>query len=410
MSRLIASLTLGPLTTLSMLSAQAMVCVDQRFNQAFQINEQTGHSFQIGFPQNQGMSFRDPTGQFYMRLPAANPFVEAYFAAWDNRLILLSVHAPSPQVIGYCQHQTSMPPQPQIFMPNLQPSAYQVVGAPQGAAPIPAPFAPQQPGYTKPAYATEQEMLRCAQQAGGQRDRFMECAASKMFTPQQVQVYECVARSPDDGARAQCLASTLLGPNERQVLNQVQTCYSQNGGDWTKLPLCFANQQFDPTTQRTIGCLQNQGASGQASAWGTVACIGSNQLSMNPEMTIAVQCAATTGGDPMSWAGCTGGQLTQRELTKCLTHGVGGNDGCFGPNNTIVQGLNQLGQFVQQQLGPNNDAVRHFNNAISDVTRGPGPNNDLVRAANTVANDLTKGPGRNNDIRRAVNRIFPGMW
>lgn len=58
MSRLIASLTLGPLTTLSMLSAQAMVCVDQRFNQAFQINEQTGHSFQIGFPQNQGMSFR----------------------------------------------------------------------------------------------------------------------------------------------------------------------------------------------------------------------------------------------------------------------------------------------------------------------------------------------------------------
>jgi len=112
----------------------------------------------------------------------------------------------------------------------------------------------------------------------------------------------------------------------------------------------------------------------------------------------------------MSWAGCTGGQLTQRELTKCLTHGVGGNDGCFGPNNTIVQGLNQLGQFVQQQLGPNNDAVRHFNNAISDVTRGPGPNNDLVRAANTVANDLTKGPGRNNDIRRAVNRIFPGVW
>ncbi|MEV1965813.1 hypothetical protein ABZR56_05040 [Pseudomonas aeruginosa] len=410
MHRALSCVTLACAAFFYAFSAQAMVCVDQRFNQAFQIDEYSGHSFQINFPQNQGMAYRDPTGQYYMRLPAANPMVEAYFAAWSGQLILLNAYAPMPQVIGFCQQQAAMPAPPQFTTPNLQPSNYQVVGAPQGASPIPAPFAPQQAGYTMPALATEQEMLQCLQQTGGEQRQFMECAAGKLFSQQQMQVYECVSRSPDDSARAQCLAGTLLGPNEQQVLNQVQACYSQSGGDWNKLPLCMANQQFDPRTQQTIGCLQQQAASGQSSAWGAVACIGSTQLSMNPEMTIAVQCAATTGGDPMSWAGCTGGQLTQRELTKCLTNGVGGPDGCFGPNNTIVQGLNQLNQMVQQQFGPNNDAVRHLNNAVNDIRHGPGPNNDLVRAMNTVANDLTHGPGENNDIRKAANQIFPGIW
>lgn len=410
MKRASSLIVLAYLALFYALSAEAMVCVDQRFNQAFQIDEFSGHTYQINFPPNQGMAFRDPTGQYYMRLPAANPMMEAYFAAWNGQLILLNAFAPGPQVIGVCQQQAAMPAPPQIAPPNLQPSSFQVVGAPQGAPAIPAPFAPQQAGYVMPAYATEQQMVQCVQQSGGQQNQFMECAARKLFSQQQMRVYECVSSSADDNARAQCLAGTLLGPNERKVLDQVQTCYSQSGGDWNKLPLCMANQQFDPQTQKTIGCIQQQASSGQISAWGTVACIGSNQLGMNPEMTIAVQCATTTGGDPMSWAGCTGGQLTQRELTKCLTNGVGGPDGCFGPNNTIVQGLNQLNQMVQQQFGPNNDVVRNFNNAVNDINHGPGPNNDLVKAMNTVANDVTHGPGENNDIRKFANNIFPGIW
>lgn len=388
----------------------AMICTDQRQNVSFMIDEYTGFSYQIGLPQNQGQSFRDPTGQFYMRLPAINPQVDAFFAAWDGRLVYLNAFAQMPQIIGICQQQANMPAQPQYQIPNLSPSNYQVIGAPPNSQRIPARFAPAQPGYAQPAYATEQQMVGCAQQSQGDRSRFMDCAARQMFSPQQTAIYDCVSKSADDAMRAQCLAAQVLGPNEQRAIQQVQTCYSQSGGDWSKLPLCMASQQFDPNTQRAIGCIQEQAQSGQVSAWGTVACVGANNLNMNPEMTIAVQCAATTGGDPMGWAGCTGGQLTQRELTKCITNGVGGPDGCFGPNNTIVQGLNQLGQLAQNQFGPNNDAVRHFNNAVSDLQNGPGQNNDIGKAMTTIANDLSRGPGPNNDIRKFANNVLPGIW
>lgn len=389
-------------------TVNAMICTDQRYNQSFQINEFNGHSFQIENPMNQGISYRDPTGQFYMRLPAANPYMEAYFAAWDGRLILLNSLGPS--VIGVCQQINSMPLQPIFKVPNLPPSPYQVVGAPQGSVSIPSSFAPQKPGYVKPAYASEQAMNQCLNSSGGNRGEFINCAAKKMFSPQQVAIYDCVANSPDDNMRAQCLAGQLLGQNERRVLNQVQDCYQQSGGDWQQMPLCLADQQFDQNTQRTIGCIQSQMQSGSVSAWGTVACVGSNNLNMNPEMTIAVQCATTTGGDPLAWAGCTGGQLTERELSKCLTNGVGGEDGCFGPNNTIVQGLNQLGQAMQQQFGSNNAVVIGFNNAVNDITHGPGPSNDLVKIINNVSNDLAHGPGESNDIRKFANDVFPGIW
>lgn len=391
-------------------TANAMVCVDQRFNQYFQINELTGHSFQIGNPMNQGISYRDPTGQFYMRLPAANPFMEAYFAAWDGRLILLSSNVPGPLVIGGCHLISGMPPPPVFKIPNLPASPYQVIGAPHGSAPIPSIFAPQQSGYSKPAYASEQAMSQCLNSSGGDQERFVDCAARKMFSTQQIAVYDCVAKQSDDNMRAQCLAGLLLGQNERLMLNQVQDCYLQSGGNWQQLPLCLAGQQFNPSTQRTISCIQQQMQSGGVSAWGTVACVGSNNFNINPEMTIAVQCATTTGGNPLAWAGCTGGQLTERELSKCLTNGVGGSNGCFGPNNTIVQGLNQLGQVMQQQFGPKNDLVIGFNNAVNDIKHGPGPNNDMVRIVNSVSRDITQGPGQNNDIRKFANRVFPGIW
>ena len=134
MHRALTSVALVCVAFFYAFSAQAMVRVDQRFNQAFQLDEYSCLSFQINFPQNQGMPYRDRTGQCYMRLPAANPMAEAYFAAWSDQLVLLNINAPGPQVIGLCQQQAAMPAPPQPRMHNLQPSNYQVVGAPQGAA------------------------------------------------------------------------------------------------------------------------------------------------------------------------------------------------------------------------------------------------------------------------------------
>lgn len=105
MHRALSSVALVCVAFFYAFSAQAMVRVDQRFNQAFQLDEYSCLSFQINFPQNQGMPYRDRTGQCYMRLPAANPMAEAYFAAWSDQLVLLNINAPGPQVIGLASNR-----------------------------------------------------------------------------------------------------------------------------------------------------------------------------------------------------------------------------------------------------------------------------------------------------------------
>ncbi|MEH3085466.1 MAG: hypothetical protein PGN26_02760 [Xylophilus ampelinus] len=128
---------------------------------------------------------------------------------------------------------------------------------------------------------------------------------------------------------------------------------------------------------------------------------------MNPELTVAVECAMTSGGEPMTFAGCTGGRLTTMELNKCFTIGVGGN-GCFGDNNEIVKGLRAVGVDLQRIMGPNGFAVQNWNNAINDIQRGPGPNNEVNKAIRTINNDLKNGMGENNDIRKALKNFGLG--
>lgn len=99
MHRALSSVALVCVAFFYAFSAQAMVRVDQRFNQAFQLDEYSCLSFQINFPQNQGMPYRDRTGQCYMRLPAANPMAEAYFAAWSDQLVLLNINAPDRRLL-----------------------------------------------------------------------------------------------------------------------------------------------------------------------------------------------------------------------------------------------------------------------------------------------------------------------
>ncbi len=119
---------------------------------------------------------------------------------------------------------------------------------------------------------------------------------------------------------------------------------------------------------------------------------------MNPEMAIAVQCAMTTGGQPYAFAGCTAGQLTQRELTKCFTKGVGG-EGCFGPNNDIIKGLKALGYDLNNLTNSNGEVIKAWNTAVNDLQNGPGENNDIVKAFNGV----------NNVIQNAGDTVQEGV-
>ena len=130
--------------------------------------------------------------------------------------------------------------------------------------------------------------------------------------------------------------------------------------------------QMSEDQARLVNCLREQTESGSASLTGTVVCYGSGALELNPELQIAMECAISTGGEPMAFAGCAGGRLTQRELTKCFDEGIGG-DGCFGDNNEIVIGLRSVGLELEDVLGPTNSWVRAWNTGVNDIQHGPGP-------------------------------------
>jgi hypothetical protein len=153
---------------------------------------------------------------------------------------------------------------------------------------------------------------------------------------------------------------------------------------------CAGQQVILPSDQQAlINCAAQSG--GQV--YGFVACEGGNIINnqLTPEQQIAVQCVADTGGQPYAAAGCAATQLTTRELQKCLTDGIGGQNGCFGENNDFI--------------GGHGWTARSFTNVVNDIQHGPGPTNDLVgsngfvvRSAQNISNDIRNGPGRNNDL------------
>jgi len=87
----------------------------------------------------------------------------------------------------------------------------------------------------------------------------------------------------------------------------------------------------------------------------------------NHEAQIAYACAQTSWqGGPWAVAGCTASQLTRMEFDKCR-NGIGTENGCFGPNNTIR---------------------KHVENAVNDINHGPGPTNDVFGDEGWMQNNL----------------------
>ena len=357
-------------------------------------------------PAIRGMAVRDPTGINFLRLPAANPYVNAYFSDWYGRLIEVTANV-GMEIIGSCQFQPGVMPQNPIQYQAPQMAQWGVRIGDQVQA-VPQQVAVPDQRYVRPLLASPQTAQGCMTRSGGNQKTFGDCMIRSMVGPREEAVYECAKSSPNKEEMAFCTVGALGGENERRAAAQVKKCYDQFGGNVEQYPLCMAEQNVDQNTQRLIGCVQQQAQSGDVTVMGTAACYGLNSLNLNPELQIAVECAVSTGGEPMSFAGCTGGRLTERELTKCFTDGIGGN-GCFGPNNEIVKALRGVGIKLDDAFGPNNDIVKTWNNAVSDIQNGPGPNNDAVKAVTIIANDITNGPGPNNDVVKAIDNVIPGF-
>lgn len=394
------------LPTSALAQIQVGQCVDQSRNQTFAFFENS-LIVQIGNPSNQGFAMRDPSGLNFLRLPAAYPMVQAFFVNWQGQLIEINPNGFWP--IGYCQfNQSVIPPNPWQYIYQPPQMADWGVRTSHGVQNLPVQFSNTDQRYVRPLLTTPYKAQSCLQQSGGESTEFGDCMLRQMMGQRENAVYDCSKNSASKEELALCVVGATGGANERRIAGQLSNCYDQYGTDWDRYSLCMAEQNMDADSAKLLNCVRQQSESGSVNAFGTALCYGAGKLQMNAEMQIAVQCAMTSGGEPIAFAGCAGGQLTARELRKCLDNGVGSHD-CFGPNNEIVKGLNAVGINIRDAFGANNDIVRTWNTAVQDIRNGPGANNDLVRAANTIANDMTNGPGQNNDIVKAIDNVLPGF-
>ena len=140
-------------------------------------------------------------------------------------------------------------------------------------------------------------------------------------------------------------------------------CAQQSEGNLDDFVSCAGQQVvLSENQQIMVDCA----ARSDGTASGFITCTGGSVVAnrLNPDQQIVVQCIVETGGQPWAAAGCAATQLTVKELTKCVTNGIGGSSGCFGKNNDLV--------------GRNGWTVRQIHNIIHDIQHGPGQNNDFV--------------------------------
>jgi hypothetical protein len=414
LSQLLTCLILGFLTSLGIANPAQAQMVGQCFDQTRGINiafRADGYMIVQG-GLSQGWTRRDPSGQMFLQLPAAIPWQQAFFISWQGQLV--QVDQGGVQSIGACQFNPAFVPPPpwaNVWSPPIaSPNMGVQVGNSFVALPQQFAVRSENAPFAPPMLVSEARALQCWQASSGDRTTFGACMVENMLGQRERATYACVQQSPNSRAQvATCLVGALGGPNEEAIARVVGECQRRFGTNYQQYPLCMASQSINVggDAGKLIACMQQQGAGGNIDVLGTAMCYGAGQFGLNAEAQIVAQCAVSTGGEPYAFAGCAGGQLTARELDKCFTSGVGGPNGCFGPNNTIVQALGSAGQLLEQQFGPNNTMVRAWNTAYHDVTQGPGPNNDVVRAFRNVGNEVNRTFGPNNDVRKAVERVVP---
>lgn len=243
-------------------------------------------------------------------------------------------------------------------------------------------------------------LLSCVEQANGNTSNLAACAGrgiiGSRLTPDQLKAVNCAAENSDDAEGfAGCLANGLvarqLNPQQRRLLN----CAMNNDVNSGEFAGCAARAMFgdriSPEANAAIDCaVQSQGDYQQ---FGGCAANKFLHLNLNPEQQIAVQCVVSSGGQPYVAAGCAASRLTARELTKCVEHGIGGDDGCFGNNNDLI--------------GRNGFVVRNITalaGGPNSVIRDPG---QVLGGPNSVFNNPRQILGGPNSVPNQVLRNVP---
>jgi hypothetical protein len=287
----------------------------------------------------------------------------------------------------------------------------------------------------------ERAILGCAATASGSVEAFASCAGDRFFSQTQAGVLNCAINSSDAAAFAAC-AAPLTGVRMSDDQRILARCAMSSGGDRNNFLTCaggaFLNRSLGPNEQAVLGCAatsdgkletfaacsgtrlfgshlsreqtiaiecaaQSQGDVGQMAACGAANMFN---LQLNPEQQIAVQCVVGSGGNPPAAAGCIATRLSARELTKCLTDGIGGR-GCFGDNNDLV-GRNG---WVRRTFG---EIAGGPNSLINNPSQVWGGDNSFVRNPGQIfggSNSFVRNPsqiwGGNNSIFNNPGQLIP---
>ena len=240
-------------------------------------------------------------------------------------------------------------------------------------------------------------LVSCAEQANGSTSNLAQCAGRGMIgsrlNPDQLKALNCATQNTDDAdAFAGCIANGLLAGRLSREQRKVLNCAMDNDVNSREFVSCAARAMFgdrlSPEANAAIDCaVQSQGDFQQ---FGGCAANKFLRLNLNPEQQIAVQCVVSSGGQPYLAAGCAASRLTTRELTKCVQHGIGGSDGCFGDNNDLVGRNGFVIRNIAALAGGPNSVIRDPDQILG------GPNSvfnnprQLLGGPNSVPNQILR--------------------
>jgi hypothetical protein len=172
---------------------------------------------------------------------------------------------------------------------------------------------------------------------------------------QALRVYSCYAdqngmSGPTSGIA--CASVALLGAKAGPLLCLAKLSNQERA-------ICFASKYLPAGIAKIGTCVASA-----PTPTGVGGCAAKELMpnffkGLNPEWQAAAECAATSGGEPATTGTCVGTRLVIMELTKCITNGIGTDNGCFGKNNTIVRFLTASWRAVTKpSWGRNNDIRR----------------------------------------------------
>lgn len=192
---------------------------------------------------------------------------------------------------------------------------------------------------------------------------------------------------------ALCMAGPSISPKLRGAAECAQTSQSFEG-----FASCTAMKEVPLGLDGDLGRLASCGIQAQGDPLGTAVCIADTGL--NPSQQILLQCAAASGGEPLTFAGCAGGRLALQEFIQCKNVSFGEGN-CFGKNNEIRRFVRALGlpditsnsvvgQLASMHLDVLKFQVRFAEDAFDaagDVLRGTG---DILEGVGKCFADLGK--------------------